>query len=251
MIQTIHSEGAPKSTRPSAVLGSGGNRRCVHRIEHRRAIPWLPGLALVLLLSLLSQSKEALAENIVRAVHDGDTIVLQDGRTIRYLGVNAPEMASDMKPAQPFAKEATQWNKNMVLGKTVQLEMDTEIQDTFGRTLAYVYLPNGTMVNQAILAEGLAQYFPYRQNMKHGKLLLDAQRSAMHAGKGLWRMWKEKPDTYIANSRSLRFHKPGCPFGRKTASRNRVIFHRLWDAFWQGYFPCKQCLPGRGLPPNP
>lgn len=208
------------------------------------------GLTLVLLVSLLCQSKAVFAESLVREVYDGDTIVLQDGRTIRYLDVNAPEMASDMNPAQPFAREATHWNKNMVLGKTVRIEMDAETKDTFGRTLAYVYLPDGRMVNQAILAEGLAQYFPYRQNMKHGKLLLNAQRSAMQARKGLWQTWKDKPGTYIANSRSLRFHEPGCPFGRKTASRNRHVFHRMWDAFWEGYFPCKQCLPGRGLSPK-
>lgn len=139
----------------------------------------------------------------------------------------------------------------MVLGKSVRMEMDSEEQDTFGRTLAYVYLPNGTMVNQAILAEGLAQYFPYRQSMKHAKVLLDAQRSAMQARKGLWKNWQEKPGIYLANRRSLRFHVPGCPFGRKTSSRNRVVFHRMWDAYWEGYFPCKQCLPERGLSPKP
>lgn len=220
-------------------------------VRGHRPFGWLRFLVLVLWASLLCQSSAALAESLVREVNDGDTIVLQDGRTIRYLGVNAPEEASDMNPAQPFAKEATQYNRNMVLGKTVRLEMDTETKDPFGRTLAYVYLPNGTIVNQAILAEGMAQYFPYRQNMKHGKLLLDAQRSAMQARKGLWQTWKEKPGAYIANSRSLRFHEPGCPFGRKTSSRNRMTFNRLWDGFWEGYFPCKQCLPGRGLTPKP
>lgn len=235
----------------SAISGFGKNRPTPRLIGHRRTFVWLPALALVLSISLLWPSKAALAESLVREVQDGDTIVLQDGRTIRYLGVNAPEVASDMHPDQPFAREAIQWNKTMVLGKSVRLEMDTETKDMFGRTLAYVYLPNGTMVNQAILAAGMAQYFPYRLNMRHAKLLLEAQRSAMRARQGLWRMWQEKPGTYIANSRSLRFHEPGCPFGRKVASRNRVIFHRLWDAFWEGYFPCKQCLPGRGLSPKP
>lgn len=202
-------------------------------------------------LVLLLHAAVAFSGTRVQEVFDGDTVLLEDGRTVRYLGVNAPEAASELRPAQPFSEAATSWNRKMVLGKTVRLEMDVEERDEYGRTLAYVYLPDGTFVNQAILAAGLAQYFPNTLNMKHAGMLIDAQRSAMKSGAGLWRNWSEKPSLYIGNRRSLRFHTADCPFGRKTSARNRRDVHRMWDAYWDGYFPCKQCLPERGLAARP
>lgn len=213
----------------------------------RNVLRWIVPVVLALLL----QSAAAFSGTRVREVFDGDTILLEDGRTIRYHGVNAPEAASELLPAQPFAEAASDWNRKMVLGKTVRLEMDIEERDNYGRTLAYVYLPDGTFVNQAILAAGLAQYFPYTLNMKHAGTLIDAQRRAMKSGAGLWHNWSEKPGLYIGNLRSLRFHKTDCPFGRKMSIRNRKEFHRMWDAYWEGYFPCKQCLPERGLTARP
>ncbi|MEW6261178.1 MAG: thermonuclease family protein [Thermodesulfobacteriota bacterium] len=213
----------------------------------RKSYRWIVSVGLVLLL----HAATAFSGTRVQDVFDGDTFLLEDGRTVRYLGVNAPEAVSELHSAQPFAEAATAWNRKMVLGKTVRLEMDVEERDEYGRTLAYVYLSDGTFVNQAILAAGLAQYFPYIQNMKHAGSLLDAQRSAMKSGVGLWRNWNEKPALYIGNRRSLRFHAADCPFGRKTSIRNRKEFHRMWDAYWEGYFPCKQCLPERGLTARP
>ncbi|MBW2406005.1 MAG: thermonuclease family protein [Deltaproteobacteria bacterium] len=80
-------------------------------------------------------------------VHDGDTIVLTDGRYVRYIGINAPEIAHDNHKAEAFGYEAKNYNKSLVRSKTVRLEFDKEKYDRHGRLLAYVFLLNGTFIN--------------------------------------------------------------------------------------------------------
>ena len=82
---------------------------------------------------LLSGTSGADLVATVREVIDGDTIVLDDGRKVRYLGINAPEHG------QPYAREATNFNRRLVSGLSVRLEFDQERQDRHGRLLAYVY----------------------------------------------------------------------------------------------------------------
>ena len=68
----------------------------------------------------------------VKRVVDGDTIVLENGSVVRYVGITAPENN------EPFEKEATEENKKLVEGKIVSLEYDNYKGDKFGRILAYV-----------------------------------------------------------------------------------------------------------------
>jgi len=65
----------------------------------------------------------------VRWVDDGDSIVLQDGRHVRYIGINAPEIQHDDRPAEPFGYEAKSLNKEFVYQKDVRLEYDREKKD--------------------------------------------------------------------------------------------------------------------------
>jgi micrococcal nuclease len=85
----------------------------------------------------------------VAKVVDGDTIELTDGRRVRYIGINTPERD------QPYYKEATEANRQLVAGKTLQLEFDAETFDQYGRTLAYIWM-DGEMVNLAMLRNGFA-----------------------------------------------------------------------------------------------
>ncbi len=95
-------------------------------------------------------------EFVVSRVIDGDTIELADGITIRYIGVNTPEVG------QPGAEEATEANRALVEGKKVRLEYDVQKQDKYGRTLAYVYLEDGTFVNAELVKNG-------KWKTEHGK----------------------------------------------------------------------------------
>lgn len=93
----------------------------------------------------------------VKRVLDGDTLDLTDGRRIRLLGIDAPEVAHENQPAQPYSKEATDWLRSRIEGASVSLRIDSAKKDRYGRTLAWVYDEHGKMLNEELLAEGLVR----------------------------------------------------------------------------------------------
>lgn len=190
----------------------------------------------------------ASASVYVRWVDDGDTIVLEDGRRIRYIGINAPEIGHDDIPPQPLGVEAKNFNKKQVLYRYVRLEFDREKTDQYGRTLAYIFNLAGAFINREILSNGYGHYLYRYPNVQYDALLLEAQRSAMKAGKGIWFGWNEKKDRYVGHRGSRRFHLASCPMARKIRRDKRIYFTKKWDALWQGYAPAKNCL-GAGLSP--
>ncbi len=207
-----------------------------------------PLYLLVLFLVLVATSCPARKEtHYVRWVIDGDTVVLENGQKVRYASINAPEIPHEDEPGEPFGREALKANIRLVKKKYVLLEIAEEPRDRFGRLLAYVFLPDGTFVQEALLAQGLAFVCYMPPNTKYFSLLLAAQRRAMRKGLGLWGgdFFRGEP-YYLGNRRSRRFHRPDCPLGRKTAPRNRVVFKDMKEAFFEGYCPCKRCRPWPG-----
>jgi endonuclease YncB( thermonuclease family) len=160
--------------------------------------------------------QEVLADSCyqVRWVDDGDTIVLKDGRRVRYTAINAPEIQHKDQQAEPLGYKAKGFNKKLVYQKSVCLEFDKETQDQYGRTLAYVFLKDGTFVNATMVVEGYAFYLYRRPNLNYNSMLLKSQRDAMRANKGIWQNWREQKATYVGNKRSKRFHLPSCSFAK-------------------------------------
>ena len=91
---------------------------------------------------------------VVQHVIDGDTFVLDDGRHVRMLGIDAPEAGFRGKLPERFAVEATDWLRNRIEGRDVALRIDYPKIDRYGRTLAWVFEPDGTLVNQQMLLAG-------------------------------------------------------------------------------------------------
>lgn len=102
-------------------------------------------------------------------VIDGDTAVLEGGARVRFLGIDAPEMASDGRPAEPFAQQSKDYVVGLIQGKTVRLEYDRERYDRYGRLLAYLYLPDGALVNLLVVRQGLARVYSQAPNLRHQK----------------------------------------------------------------------------------
>ena len=178
----------------------------------------------------------------VKYVIDGDTIILKSGENVRYIGIDAPEIDRENKKAEPLGYAARSFNQKLLGSKRIRLEFDHEKRDHYSRLLAYIYLPDGTFINLKLLRSGLATYLHKPPNLKYADSFLKAQQAAMTAKKGLWCSWSEQSRPYVGNRKSKRFHLPGCPYGKKTATANRVAFSKQWDAYWQGYSPCKKCL---------
>ena len=126
----------------------------------------------------------------VTTVIDGDTIKCKiiNGKqeTIRLIGVDTPETKHPNKPVEYFGKEASKFTKNLVEGKLVKLEYDWQRKDRYGRTLAYVYLEDGTFVNAEIIKQGYG--FAYTKfPFKYFDQFRLYEQQARKNKKGLWK----------------------------------------------------------------
>jgi endonuclease YncB( thermonuclease family) len=182
---------------------------------------------------------------LVHKVIDGDTIVLADGTRVRYIGINAPELGNENGPAERFGPEARDFNQKLVGREKIRLEFDRERHDQYGRALAYVFLPDGTLVNAELVKSGNAYCVLRRPNTKYDSLLLHLQREAMAKKAGMWENYPNKEGPFLGNRHSRRFHQMRCSFGSKTAAKNRIVFKTSYDAYLSGYSPCKRCFDPR------
>ncbi len=121
---------------------------------------------------------------VVRVV-DGDTIEIEGGKKVRYIGIDTPESVHPSKPVECFSSESTKKNKELVEGKEVRLEKDVSETDRYGRLLRYVYVGD-TFVNNALVSEGYAQSSSYPPDIKHQSVFIESERQARENNKGLW-----------------------------------------------------------------
>ena len=175
-------------------------------------------------------------------MNDGDTIILANGKRVRYIGINAPEIDHEDQKAQPYGYQARSFNKAQVMSKRIRLEYDVERYDRYGRLLAYIFLQDGSFINARLLQAGMAFCLFRNPNVRYDTILLKAQQDAMNLKNGMWRNWNEKENKYIGNRGSRRFHISTCPFANKIKSTNKITFFSKWDAFKQGYAPSKECI---------
>ncbi len=157
----------------------------------RRTVRWFwPGLLLTIFLASALARGDSATVQVVRVI-DGDTIqvccVFGDRVKVRYIGVDTPETHHPMRGVEPYGMEAAEANRKLVDGKTVRLEFDVQQLDRYGRTLAYVYLEDGTFVNAWLVENGYAMVMTIPPNIKHQDLFLKLQREAREARRGLWR----------------------------------------------------------------
>ena len=121
---------------------------------------------------------------------DGDTIQLADGRLLRYIGINAPEVRRKVngrwvEAPEPFSLAAAEANRQLVEGRKVRLEYDVQTRDRFGRLLAYVYVDDA-MVNEELVREGMAQPLTIRPDVKYTERFRELAEEARRENRGLW-----------------------------------------------------------------
>lgn len=176
---------------------------------------------------------------------DGDTIRLVDGRMVRYLAIDAPEINHRTGHADPWGDLSLRVNRGLVKGRRVRLVLGSPVKDDYGRTLAYVYRPDGRLINRMLMLQGLGHYYPFnpRESGTIAATMLRAQRDAMSRGVGLWADRKAySTGPYDGNRRSMRFHEPWCTRGKQTHAKNRLRFETRWEAHWEGFMPAGCCL---------
>jgi micrococcal nuclease len=197
--------------------------------------------AAILLVAFLSGAAAARDTARVESVADGDTIrvVLHGKRlTIRLIGVDTPELHDRLDPTappQPFARQAAAFTRRRLHGQEVGLEYEGgDRLDRYGRTLAYVFLADGTFFNRELVRDGYGRAytrFPFRFREQ----FIADETAARRAGRGLWALTPEGP--VIGNRRSRLYHLPGQAHYNDVAPRNRVYFPSAEAARAAGYEP--------------
>ncbi|MEW6075520.1 MAG: thermonuclease family protein [Candidatus Omnitrophota bacterium] len=164
--------------------------------------------------------KQAYSSVLVTRVIDGDTLHLENGKRVRLIGIDTPEMhdsqklyrdsrrsTQDTETIKAMGRRAYAFTRQLVEGKRVRLEFDAEKKDRYGRLLAYVYIDLGLagdlkpqegiyythdygtsiFVNASIVASGYADLMTYPPNVKYADLFLELYRQARDNNRGLWR----------------------------------------------------------------
>ena len=151
------------------------------------------------LLSLLpALSLAADLSGRVSWIYDGDTLKIEKIGKVRLLGIDTPEYKASSRDhfytkkfnieknkLRKISKQVKKYNIRHVKGKKVRLELDQTQKDKYGRLLAYVYLPNGEMLNLLLLEEGLATVFR-RYDFRYKKDFLKTEKLAQKKELGLW-----------------------------------------------------------------
>lgn len=127
----------------------------------------------------------------VTSVVDGDTFWVDNGTAkglkVRLIGIDAPETRKSFKKEIGyFGKESKAYLTKLIEGKRIRLVADVDSLDRFGRTLAYVYLEDGTFVNAELIINGYAVLMTIPPNVKFADYFSKLQREARNKRRGLW-----------------------------------------------------------------
>lgn len=118
----------------------------------------------------------------VASITDGDTLVCDGGTRVRLLLIDTPEMDQG-----DFGSAARRYLLDLAPpGTSLRLEPDVERRDRYGRMLAYLYTPDGRMLNEEMARAGYALVLVYPPNVKHVERIREAVEAAQETRSGLW-----------------------------------------------------------------
>ncbi|WP_160152001.1 thermonuclease family protein [Microbulbifer sp. ALW1] len=152
---------------------------------------YVPFYAITLLLAPFSAAADCVmgeADEVValKKVVDGDTLRLKDGRRVRLIGVNTPELAHGQHQAQPLAREAKEFTQRFLAGGDLELVYDRDRRDNHGRVLAHVYNHRGDSLESALLRAGLAFHIAVAPNLTLAECLASREQEAREYQRGVW-----------------------------------------------------------------
>lgn len=136
---------------------------------------------------------------VVRVV-DGDTMMINIEGTetkVRLIGVDTPESVATGENEHKNCEEgktASNYTKSLIEGNKVYIEYDIDPDDDYGRVLAYVYLPDGSMLNKVLLEKGYARMMTIQPNVRYVDDFLTIQTQARESKVGFWdgfEFWQE------------------------------------------------------------
>ncbi len=130
-------------------------------------------------------------------IYDGDTLEIETLGTVRLVGIDVPEHKPSDRDhyltrqgippdrLRLASQAARDFNRHQVMGRRVRLELENPPRDRYGRLLAYVFLPDGRLLNRVLIEQGLAvvyRRFAFRRKTD----FLNAEEQAREYKRGLW-----------------------------------------------------------------
>jgi len=237
----------------------------------RKPITFLLASAVLLFISI--QASTAEQYKVLRVV-DGDTIDINyhgSKERIRLLCVNTPESVHpDKKQNIPMGKVASNYAKERLSEKYIELEFEKRKRGNYGRLLAYVFV-DGQNFNLEIVRQGLSPYYAkYGFSEKYDQEFRQAEKVARKEGLNIWgdpeltekylrlkskwgqyRSSAESTESqaqdmewnFVASRKSEVFHRPGCRYAKKISPTNLIGYKTRDEAIQDGRKGCKVCLP--------
>jgi len=143
-------------------------------------------------ISEVNKTSSDVEEVKVNRVVDGDTIVLEDGRTVRYLNVDTPETKKPATPVMCYGEEASKFNETAVLGRRILIKPDKEDKDRFGRSLRFIFFVGAdtssiaNSLNAKMVKEGYARTSIYKPNDTYADYFNKLNTEAKKNKLGVW-----------------------------------------------------------------
>ena len=179
---------------------------------------------------------------VVKEVLTGDTLRLEGGKVLAYTGLHAPPLQHIVPLVREYGAQALAKNKALVEGKKIFIEWGPQIRDDQNRLLGYVYLEDGTFVNQVLLSSGNAKLRIKAPNLLHAESLRQAELDARRQKLGVWEKEPENPfiqKEYIGEKNTKIFYFPNSSELEKIPAANLVSFASRVEAKAAGYRPCR------------
>lgn len=186
--------------------------------------------------------------DVVRVV-DGDTIVVNYNGTeekVRLIGVDTPESVHpDSSKNTEEGVAASDYTKQHLEGKQVELEFDVQERDQYGRLLAYVYV-DGVMYNKTLLEDGVADLATYPPNVKYVDdftAIVEKRTYGQPQEQDNIETSVKTSGTYVGSVDSDKYHNPSCRYAEIIEASNQIWFDTVEEATAAGYSPCGVCKP--------
>ena len=197
----------------------------------------------VLFASTEAQAKEKQTARVQEAL-TGDTVRLEGGKTLRYIGLHAPPLQSLIPLVRQYGSASLEFNKKMVEGKNILIDWGSQLYDNRKDLLGYVFLEDGTFVNQEILKAGHAKVKIVPPNILYDDAFRKCELEARRNRSGLWKEEPKNPflkSEYIGEKNTKIFYLPNSAELDRIPQANLVTFSSRVQAKAAGFRPCSTC----------
>ncbi|MEI7027185.1 thermonuclease family protein [Paenibacillus sp. y28] len=160
----------------------------------KKLVTWLLLITIVMFAAGCSGSSSKEEDSnrdsvVIERVIDGDTVEIKwqgKKKSVRLIGIDTPETKKANTPVMFYGPEASEFTKQQLEKKKVELEWDVEQYDKYDRLLAYVWL-DGELFNSTLVKEGYARISTFPPNVKYADRFKKDQEEARKQEKGIWK----------------------------------------------------------------